>query len=287
MAAVQVNGKLSESRLMLLNGKLSKSGLLLVNDKAACQWQVKGMATCQRLLVQAASQWQAVQGKVTCPSRGCLSRVSCPRHGKLSKAWQVVQGMASCPRHGKLSKAWQVVQGMASCPRHGKLSKAWQVVQENKTRDYSSLTTASCLLAAAHDSAGSPCRSFESTSTSGRATSSLTTPSCPPAAALNSAVRPCWSFELTSTSGRATSSLVTASCPPTIAHDSGVRPSLSFESTSTFLVANRTFTRPISPRPFQWLRKPLSFRLVKLSCFKKVKIKAVKYIAQQISDVTA
>src|SRR5271154_1641574 len=62
MAAVQVNGKLSELRLMLLNGKLSKSGLLLVNDKAACQWQVKGMATCQWLLVQAASQWQAVQG---------------------------------------------------------------------------------------------------------------------------------------------------------------------------------------------------------------------------------
>ena len=46
MATVQVNGKLSESRLMLLNGKLSKSGLLLVNGKAACQWQVKGMATC-------------------------------------------------------------------------------------------------------------------------------------------------------------------------------------------------------------------------------------------------
>jgi hypothetical protein len=56
MAAVQVNSKLSESRLMLLNGKLSKSGLLLVNGKAACQWQVKGMATCQWLLVQAASQ---------------------------------------------------------------------------------------------------------------------------------------------------------------------------------------------------------------------------------------
>src|SRR5271154_2588889 len=100
MAAVQVNGKLSESRLMLLNGKLSKSGLLLVNDKAACQWQVKGMATCQWLFVQAASQWQAVQGKVTCPSRGYLSRVSCPRHGKLSKVWLLVSSLlvASHPK---------------------------------------------------------------------------------------------------------------------------------------------------------------------------------------------
>jgi hypothetical protein len=58
VAAVQVNGKLSESRLTLLNGKLSKSELLLVNGKTACQWQVKGMATCQWQLVQAVSQWQ-------------------------------------------------------------------------------------------------------------------------------------------------------------------------------------------------------------------------------------
>jgi len=35
MAAVQVNGKLSESRLMLLNGKLSKSGLLLISGKSS------------------------------------------------------------------------------------------------------------------------------------------------------------------------------------------------------------------------------------------------------------
>src|SRR5271154_722584 len=116
MASCPRQGYLSKSRL-LVKGKLSKSGLLLVNGKAACQWQVKGVATCQWLLVQAASQWQAVQGKVTCPSRGCLSRVSCPSQG-------CCLSMARLHVSGK-SKAWPLVSGyLFKLLVNGKLSKA-------------------------------------------------------------------------------------------------------------------------------------------------------------------
>ena len=87
--------------------------------------------------------------------------------------------------------------------------------------DFSSFTTASCPLSAAHDSDVLPYSiSLESTSAL-LSSNSFTTASCPSSAAYDNGVRPSLSFEFTS-APFSRSSFTTASCPFFTAHNSGV-----------------------------------------------------------------